>query len=438
MSDEVYEELINQYLDEYLNGKYTLEGLAVKLKKENELENAVRTIRYKLSEAIHRITGKRPAELKFLDDVTKSEESDEKEVNEGRREYKYSGERSITSKAEAVEFFKIDLDKEEVYKSVFNSWDVTSKNKEGETEKRTNYQVKLFVQPKKVNIEEFGKELIESFKKYSPKYLEIKRTKQKEGHLLVIDIADLHINKYADAFLTNKEYNSSIAVKRALKGTEGLLQKSSGYNIDKILFVIGNDILNTDNSSKTTTKGTLQDTDTNWFTAFNIAKDCYIKCLEMCLSIADVDVIHCPSNHDYHTGCFLAETLSAWFRNCKNINFDTFPKYRKYYKYHSNMIELEHGDKGKSNNLPLIMAQENPKMWAETKFRYGYLHHIHHSDITKFQSGKDYIGVNVTYLRSPSSADLWHYENQYINMIAVEGFIHSKDMGRVSHLTHYF
>jgi len=288
------------------------------------------------------------------------------------------------------------------------------------------------------NQKKFKDELINEISKYAPKYPKLKRTKSKEGHLLVIDIADLHINKYAESFLTNQEYNSNIAVERALDGTKGLLNKASGFEIDKIVFVIGNDVLNIDNSTRTTTSGTPQDTDLHWFNSFNIAKDCYVKCIEMCLSVADVDIIHCPSNHDYITGCLLAETLQAWFRNNKNITFKTSPQYRKYYQYFSNMLEFEHGHKGKMQNLPLVMAQEEPKMWSETKFRYGYLHHIHHSDVNQFKSGKDYIGVNVTYLRSPSSADLWHYENQFINLVACEGFIHSKEMGRVSHLTHYF
>lgn len=102
------------------------------------------------------------------------------------------------------------------------------------------------------------------------------------------------------------------------------------------------------------------------------------------------------------------------------------------------MINLEHGDKGKAMDLPLIYAQSNPKMWYETKFRYGYLHHVHHQDKKQFQSSKDYVGVNITYLRSPSSADIWHADNGFLNMVAVEGFIHSKEHGRISHLTHYF
>lgn len=286
--------------------------------------------------------------------------------------------------------------------------------------------------------DKFAKDLVKSLKSHSPKYPKLARTKFTDGHLLVIDIADLHINKYATAELTGADFNSQLAVERAVEGTKGLIRKASGYNIDKILFVIGNDVLNTDNLTKSTTKNTPQDTDVSWYEAFLIAKKCYVECIELCLGVADVDIIHCPSNHDFMSGCFLAETLAAHFRLCKNITFDISPSYRKYYQYHNNMIGLEHGDKGKVDSLPLVYAQSKPKLWADTKFRYGYLHHVHHSDIRQFQSSKDYIGVNITYLRSPSSADIWHADNTFLNMVAVEGFIHSKEHGRVSHLTHYF
>jgi len=280
--------------------------------------------------------------------------------------------------------------------------------------------------------------LLNELKQYSPKYPTINRKGKKGNNLLVIDIADLHINKYANKELTGEEYDSNIAVKRAIDGTRGLLEKSSGFGIEKILFVIGNDVLNTDNIFRGTTKGTQQDTDVHWLTAFKLARTCYVKCIELCMQVADVDIVHCPSNHDLMSGCFLADSIYAWFRNSKNVNFDISASYRKYYKYGLNMLEFEHGDKGKMSNLPLLMAQEQPKMWAETKFRYGYLHHVHHQDKNQFKSSKDYIGVNITYLRSPSSADQWHSEQGYKSMVAVEAFIHNFSHGRVAHLTHYY
>jgi hypothetical protein len=296
----------------------------------------------------------------------------------------------------------------------------------------------LYVAPNQKIFNNYKDEIVKELKKYSPNFKKIKHKNEEDPHLLIIDIADLHINKFCEKILTGDNYNSNIAVQRALEGTKGLIRKASGFNIEKILFVIGNDVLNTDNILKGTTKGTIQDTDLHWLTAFNVAKDCYIQCIEYCVSVADVDIIHCPSNHDLMSGCFLAEVIHAWFRKCENITFNIGAKYRKYYKYYSNMIELEHGEKGKMINLPLTMAQEEPIMWAETKFRYGYLHHFHHLDKTQFKTSKDYIGANITYLRSPSSADIWHADSQYLNLVAVEGFIHSRNNGRVSHITHYF
>jgi len=79
------------------------------------------------------------------------------------------------------------------------------------------------------------------------------------------------------------------------------------------------------------------------------------------------------------------------------------------------------------------MAQESPKHWAETKHRYVYSHHLHH------KISKDYIGVTVESLRSPSGTDSWHHRNAYQHATkAVEGFIHHKDFGQVARLSHIF
>jgi hypothetical protein len=93
-------------------------------------------------------------------------------------------------------------------------------------------------------------ECIEAVKNHAPKYNQIKFEKTNDSHLLVIDIADLHIGKLASAFEVGEDYNSQIAVKRAKDGMQGILNKSQGFKIDKILFVAGNDILHTDNTSE--------------------------------------------------------------------------------------------------------------------------------------------------------------------------------------------
>jgi len=281
--------------------------------------------------------------------------------------------------------------------------------------------------------EEIRDEIVQSMNEHSPKYETIIRSNIVDGHLLVVDPADIHIGKLATSFETGEDYNSQIAVQRVLEGVRGVIEKASGFNIDKVLFIGGNDILHIDTPKRQTTSGTPQDTDGMWYESFLIAKQLYVDVIELLMQIADVHFVFNPSNHDYTNGFFLADVIQSWFRNSPNITFDCSIAHRKYFVYGSNLIGTTHGDGAKPQDLPLLMAQESPKHWAETKHRYVYSHHLHH------KISKDYIGVTVESLRSPSGTDSWHHRNAYQHATkAVEGFIHHKDFGQVARLSHIF
>ena len=281
-------------------------------------------------------------------------------------------------------------------------------------------------------IQQIKDECIKEVKLYAPKYHAIETIKSEDTHLLVIDIADLHIGKLATAFETGEDYNSQIAVKRAKDGMQGILDKAKGFNIDKVLFVAGNDILHTDNTRRTTTGGTPQDTDGMWYENFIMAKNLYIELLEKLMSFADVEVVYNPSNHDLTHGFFLMQLIEAHFSN-STILFNVDLKHRKAFKYGKNLIGTTHGDGAKIENLPLLLATEFPILWSETKHRYIYSHHVHH------KTSKDFIGVTFETLRSPSGSDSWHHKNGYTGVPrAVEGYIHHKDFGQIARLTHIF
>lgn len=291
----------------------------------------------------------------------------------------------------------------------------------------------LFRPKENQDIEKLAKQLIKDMMKHSPKYETFKRQLNPESNLMVIDPADVHVGKLATSFETGEEYNSQIAVKRVKEGVEGILQKSSGWEKDKILLIGGNDILHIDTPKRTTTSGTFQDTDGMWYDNFLIAKQIYIDVIEQLLPIADVHFVFNPSNHDYTNGFFLADVVRTWFRNCKNITFDCSISHRKYFQYHSNLIGSTHGDGAKLQDLPLLMAQEASSMWSNTKHRYVYTHHVHH------KMSKDHPGVTVESLRSPSGSDSWHHRNGFQHAPkAIEGFIHSKLHGQIARLTHIF
>lgn len=290
-----------------------------------------------------------------------------------------------------------------------------------------------------VSFDEMRKEFVSELQQFSPEFKKIERKLINDPHCLVIDIADLHIGKLSSPTETGEKYDSNTAIARAVAGVSGILSKAKGFPIDKIVFIIGNDILHTDNANGTTTGGTKQDTDGTWYDNYTAARNLYSGIIQHLLSIADVHIIHCPSNHDYVTGFMLADSMWCLFKNSENVTFDLSMAHRKYYQYGNNLISASHGDGAKMEHLPLLMANESKEDWAKTIYRYIYLHHIHHKDYWKFRSGKDYHGVTVEYLRSPSGTDSWHHRNGFQHSPkAVEGFIHHKEYGQVSRITHLF
>lgn len=281
-------------------------------------------------------------------------------------------------------------------------------------------------------VEDLHVALIEEMKQYAPVYPLIERAIPTDWHLLVLDPADIHIGKLCEAFETGEEYNSQIAVQRVREWVEGILHRCAGYNIEKILFIGGNDILHVDNPKSSTTSGTHQDVSWMRYTNFLMGKKLMVDILEMLLTIADVHFIYCPSNHDYMSGFMLCDSIASRFSKNPNITFDSDMKHRKYYRYYNNLIWVTHWDGAKEKDLPLLMAQESPD-WSDTRRRYILWHHVHHF------SAKDYIGVTYQTLRSPSGCDSRHHRNWYqYSPVAVEWFLHHPQHWQIAKFSHFF
>ena len=274
--------------------------------------------------------------------------------------------------------------------------------------------------------------IIEEMKLYSPVYPKIKYPNNKESHCLVFDPSDIHIGKIASSFETGEDYNSQIAVARVMSGLKGILNKSKGFSFDKVIFVAGNDILHVDSPNNATTSGTRQDVDGMWYDAFLMAKKLLVDVIELLMQVAPVEVVFNPSNHDFMSGFMLLDSISSWFNKSEDVTFDCDMKHRKYTKYYDNLICTTHMDGAKMDLLPILVAQES-KMWDSTTRRYVYGHHVHH------KLSKDYPGVTLETLRSPSGADSWHHRNGYQHApVAVEAYIHHKNQGQVCRITENF
>lgn len=288
------------------------------------------------------------------------------------------------------------------------------------------------------------------------------RFEEQKGKLMVLDPSDVHIGKMSVKSETGYHYDSEVAEHRLVEGSRLLLDTAKSLGVSRVLFVIGNDISHIDTPKRTTTSGTFQDTDGSLFTIFRVASRAYKKIVNMCLDMElAIDVVFCPSNHDWITGFFIAQELAAWFREHPNFTateYNISERHRKYYRFGNNLMLFTHADGAKEKDLPQIMLVEARHHIAECPHRYAYLHHYHHRmrnalGVRSMEREKDHIAMTVStqgagaqegdnmdiiYVRSPSPPDGWHDRNGYLNRQAVEAFIHDFNDGRKHTLTEWF
>jgi len=277
-------------------------------------------------------------------------------------------------------------------------------------------------------------DIIADMDAHSPLYEKFKRIKKRnDGRLLVIGLADLHLNQLSSYTETHEKYYTKLAVDKAVEGVLSLLEESKGYDITHVLFPLGGDVLNVDTPKNTTTSGTHQDTDMMWYDAFVTARKMFVAMIDATLARGYKVVIkHIVANHDYMSGFMLTDTIKSWFRNT-DIDFDVDMHHRKYYRFGLNMIAITHGDSAKKDKLALLASNEF-KYWSDTKFRYIYTQHIHHKTVAV-----DEIGVAIQSLRTPTVASGWASRNGYQHsQSSIAGFVHDQNHGQIAELNHNF
>lgn len=362
---------------------------------------------------------------------------------QGDVQYETSTDKKIENLEELIEVCNIDIVKFDIASYEIKAYNAWIKNKEGQIESKQLYSVKAALRAKKADKNpEIQKDfLLEELKNYSP-YGNIGISyavpeKAEKVHALEINIPDLHIGKLAWGKETGEDYDIKIAVERYTKAVEELLSRVNLASVEKIILPVGNDLINVDNAGNTTTAGTFVSCDSRFGKMFQTAKSLLIETIEKLSTIAPVDVIIIPGNHDTIATFTLGEVLDAWFHNSHYVNVINTHTPRKYYKYGENLIMYTHGHREKLNDLGIICATEQPQLWASTKYRRVHVGHFHHSKQVKFVDVQEYPGFTVKILNSLSANDAWHAEKGYISLKAAEAFLYHRDKGLVGNFYYY-
>jgi hypothetical protein len=187
---------------------------------------------------------------------------------------------------------------------------------------------------------------------------------------------DLHIGRLAHAEISGEDYDVERACTLAREAVADALPFLDG--VDSITFPVGHDVLNVDSLLNTTTKGTRQDEAALWQMTFRAAKQVHHEIIEQFATIAPVDVIVVPGNHDEQRSWYLGEEIAAWFRGHKRVTVDATIAPRVYRRFGATLIGYSHGHREVPRELSTMMMREAPRedvLDARVfEFHHGHLH----------------------------------------------------------------
>lgn len=269
-------------------------------------------------------------------------------------------------------------------------------------------------QPKDYTLQDFEK-FLES---YVPKFILPEKKKDNPG-LETIDIelsiADFHIGKKTlegETILDKKIQFINVVADLLTKVT-------NNYNIDTIVFPIGNDYFHTDNYQNNTTNGTPQDVLTGYDNEYEEGFNLLVGAIQLLnLNAKNIEIILVQGNHD-RTKCFyLAHALEVFFKGNKKIKFKREHSTTKFTILGNTFIGYHHGN-CKIEELPLVFATNKDSSVA---FGNALYRHIHTGDKHHYMA-KEIKGVRIQQMPSLSGTDRWHLDNNYINNIRA-GLVH--------------
>lgn len=332
---------------------------------------------------------------------------------------------------ELLDRFEIDKEYWHVTKSVVNEWGSID---------NFNRQCKAWLERVGdiVDWEKFKKEFLETMKHQAPIRPPIK---YKEGkHLLEINIFDLHIGKWAWFAETGNDYSYKIARERFFESIDRLKNLGTMWDIDEIVFPYGNDFFNSDKDYPfaMTTAGTPQENDLRWQKMFKVGRQMVIDAVNELSQIAPVKLIGIPGNHDVQKSFYLGDVLEVYYANDPNVTVNNEPTRRKYHHYGNTLLGFTHG---RSSDVPeqrllLLMPQEQPQLWAQSKYREWHCGDIHHSKKISTKD-EDHHGITVRYMKTLKGTDSWEDEKGYVGSVGgAEAFVWHKEEGLVANL-HY-
>lgn len=301
-----------------------------------------------------------------------------------------------------------------------------------------NFYIRVTFKRRKIQpVELAGKSLIEKIPsfQYSEK---VPQFTAPSGVALEIAPVDAHMAKLSWGRETLRpDYDLKIAVKSYEKVVEQNLIWGSMFKPEKIFYIVGNDLMHSENYRGTTPFGeNVLDVDTRLPKLIEVAMEITIKCVYKCRSVAPTEVIWIPGNHDPTASLWLCLALKQHFKDDKFVEVDTSPSVRKARLWGNLLVGWVHAIIHRHASWANELAQSFPKEWGQSVFREWHYGHKHKKLEVKTDPVMTHGGVLLRQLTALSPIDAWHFENLFTDAVpGGEAFLWSKTKGVFSNFT---
>lgn len=272
--------------------------------------------------------------------------------------------------------------------------------------------------------EELFREMIKALVSDLPRLPLIDPPEYDEEHLLACyPVGDHHNGMFSWHEETGADYDIKIAETILMRAMDYLLSATPASK-HALIPVLGDFTHHDGYEPVTPTNKNQLDTDSRFPKIIRVALRSIRYLVERAAQKHEiVTLVIIPGNHDPATSIFLMEALANIYEDNPRIKVDTSPALFHYFHFGKCLFGMYHGHRVKLENLPMIMATDQPDMWGKTEFRYWLTGHIHKD------SAKDLVGCKVESLRVLASPDAWGTGEGYRPMRDMKAIVYHKDHG---------
>ena len=193
-----------------------------------------------------------------------------------------------------------------------------------------------------------------------------------------------------------------------LSTTKKMIDSVHWNNVGKIIYMVGNDYLNSSFTGYTTSQSHMQDNEGTFNTIFKKGTEALIEVIDMLSRVAQVEVVFVSRNHSRFEEFALMQIIEAYYKNVEEVKVDANPFPRKYIRVGKTLLGLTHGsdEKDRINGLMQTEAKED---WGQTSYHYWLCGHLHHNDWAL----RENYGVSIFILSAMTKMDNWTTKSGY-------------------------